>query len=175
MIIAVTGLIGAGKSTVSRMFSDLGFWVIDVDRLSHDILQDQEVKSRLVALFGEEILEMEKVNRSFLAEIAFSSQEKLEALNPIIHPLLIRKLIEETKMGDVVIDVALFNELRIDELSDVVVLVKTGESVRKDRIGEELYRRSRFQVEPDSPDFVIDNSGGKQKTKEQVRAVCRML
>ena len=88
--IGLSGGIGAGKSTVSSTFSDLGGIVVDGDVISREVVEPgTEGLAKLVEAFGEQILSGDgSLNRPALAAIAFSDDEKRQTLNGIVHPLV---------------------------------------------------------------------------------------
>jgi dephospho-CoA kinase len=84
----LTGGIASGKSTVAAMLRELGFPVIEADRLAHQVMEPgQPAYNEVVSVFGDKILDSDKsINRSSLAAIVFDDHEKLAQLNGIIHP-----------------------------------------------------------------------------------------
>ena len=92
----LTGGIASGKSTVAVMLRELGFPVIEADRLAHQVMEPgQPAYDEVVSVFGETILDSDKsVNRSSLAAIVFNDDEKLTQLNGIIHPRVEEKLLQ---------------------------------------------------------------------------------
>jgi len=91
-VIGLTGGIGSGKSTVSRYLSELGAAIIDADKLGHEVyLPNTESWRDLVKTFGKEILTpADKIDRKKLATIVFNNPEKLQQLNAIVHPRMLR-------------------------------------------------------------------------------------
>jgi len=92
----LTGGIASGKSTVAGMLRELGFPVIEADRLAHQVMEPgQPAYDEVVSFFGDTILDSDKrINRSSLAAIVFNDHEKLTQLNGIIHPR-----VEEEMLG----------------------------------------------------------------------------
>jgi len=89
---ALTGNIGSGKSTVAREFERLGIPVYYADAAAKRLmLEDQELREELISAFGKETyLPDGSLNRSWLAEKAFSDDEQLERLNGLVHPAVHR-------------------------------------------------------------------------------------
>ena len=87
IILGITGGIGAGKSTVTKIFSELGADVVDADKIAREIMnKGQDAYNEVVVKFGEDILDGEgDVNRKKLASIVFNDKNKLELLNKITH------------------------------------------------------------------------------------------
>jgi dephospho-CoA kinase len=93
----LTGGIASGKSTVAGMLRELGFPVIEADRLAHQVMElGQPAYNQVVSVFGDAILDSDKrVNRSSLAAIVFNDHEKLTQLNGIIHPEVEEELLRQ--------------------------------------------------------------------------------
>src|SRR2546425_3541913 len=93
----LTGGVASGKTTVARMFEELGAKIIDADRIGHELLRAplpayQEVVHR----FGKEILDAGgEIHRKRLGEIVFADTEKLHELNAIVHPRIIQRVEEQ--------------------------------------------------------------------------------
>ncbi|WP_250635735.1 dephospho-CoA kinase [Leptotrichia sp. oral taxon 847] len=75
MIIGITGGIGSGKSTVSRILRNKGFYFVDLDSISHDVIQNPKIKKQLLENFGNEIFDKEEVLRKKLGEIVFKNKK----------------------------------------------------------------------------------------------------
>ena len=93
----LTGGIASGKSTVAGMLRELGFPVIEADRLAHQVMEPgQPAYNQVVSVFGDAILDSDKrVNRSSVASIVFNDHEKLTQLNRIIHPEVEEELLRQ--------------------------------------------------------------------------------
>lgn len=85
----LTGSIGSGKTTVSKVFEALGIPVFQADESGRRMLESPLVKKKLYSRFGSEILTEEGlVNRSALASRVFQDKASLALLNSWIHPLV---------------------------------------------------------------------------------------
>ena len=96
--VGLTGGIASGKSAVGEMFVELGAHLIQADRISHELMRPGEpVYDEVIRHFGREILNPDgSVNRAKLAEAAFGSaadagESRVEELNRIVHPVVIRR------------------------------------------------------------------------------------
>jgi dephospho-CoA kinase len=85
-IIGLTGGIGSGKTTVANYLLEHNIPVYIADDEARKITDSKKVIEKIVALFGNEVLENNKINRASLAKIVFKDKEKLAQLNAIIHP-----------------------------------------------------------------------------------------
>jgi dephospho-CoA kinase len=87
MIVGLTGGIGSGKTTVAKMFQELGvsIYIADIEakKLMHS---SKEIKEELIAAFGEQTYTNGELNRSYLSNIVFNQPEQLQKINAIVHP-----------------------------------------------------------------------------------------
>ena len=86
-VVAMTGGIGSGKSTVARILEDLGAHRMDADEEARSVLQEKSVIDRLAQRFGSEILSSPgEIDREALSKIVFSDPEALHFLESVVHP-----------------------------------------------------------------------------------------
>ena len=138
MLIALTGGIGSGKSTVARLWVDLGATEIDADVLARQVVEPgTSGLAEVVKAFGTEVLNKdESLNRGQLAKIVFGSPENRAVLQGILHPLIqamAKKLISETQ-GVIIYTIPLLVETNSPLLFDRVVTVSAPEAVRIERL-----------------------------------------
>lgn len=89
--IGLTGGIGSGKSTVAQIFTVLGIPVFDADDAAKKMMnEDEDLKTAIKKLFGEEAYTTGALNRKYIAGIVFNDAFKLEQLNAIVHPATIK-------------------------------------------------------------------------------------
>jgi dephospho-CoA kinase len=138
----LTGGIGAGKSTVSATFSELGGIVVDGDVISREVVAPgTEGLARLVEAFGADILLPDgALNRPALAAVAFSDDERRKTLNGIVHPLVGRRreeLIAAAPADAVIVeDIPLLVESQMAPMFPLVIIVHADEDVRVARLIE---------------------------------------
>lgn len=95
--IGITGLIGAGKTTVSRMVYEAGYPVLDADAEVHQLYATDEVLRKAIAReFGREAIVTGGVNRAYLAGRVFTNPKELEKLESLVHPTLFRQIMEKS-------------------------------------------------------------------------------
>lgn len=94
-IIIITGSIGTGKSTAVNILKDMGYKVLDSDKIVHDSYNiGTEVYKKLLTDFGNEILNADfSINRQKLGKIVFSDENKLETLNELVHENVVHELL----------------------------------------------------------------------------------
>ena len=85
--VGITGGIGSGKSTVSKVFEVLGVPVYYADDAAKRLMnEDESMKQQLLEMFGKETYVDGKLNRKYLSSMVFNDHEKLALLNSIVHP-----------------------------------------------------------------------------------------
>lgn len=191
IVIGLTGSFGSGKSTVAGIFASYGARVIDADKIAHAcIRRGGKVYKKIILCFGSGVTGKNgEINRSKLAVVVFNNKKLLEKLNRIVHPEVIRIIkskINSIKKGVIVLDAPLLLEAGLKNAVDklVVVVIDYDEQVRriirKTRLKEqEALKRIKFQIPQNVKsrfaNFVIDNSGTVEKTREQVRKIIMQL
>lgn len=96
-IIGLTGGIASGKSTVAEILKTKGYKVIDLDKISREVVEvAKPAYKELINFFGQDILNKDKsLNRKALGDIVFSNNQLLMVLNNIIHPYIFKELKEQ--------------------------------------------------------------------------------
>lgn len=129
VLVGLTGGIGSGKSTVSRMLAERGATVIDADAITRELQQPgQPVLDAIVERFGRGVLAGDgTLDRQALADVVFSDDEALRDLNAIVHPAVgaeIARRLEEAAGSDgvVVLDVPLLVESGRDDMAALIVV-----------------------------------------------------
>ena len=144
-VIGVTGGIGSGKSTVSRILKDLGAKIVDADKIARKIaVKGGKPLEDIVNFFGNEVLDSDgELNRKKLAEIVFNKSEKLEALNKITHGYIAEEIVKavsyyraDNAADIIVIDAPIPIEHGFIDQSDEIWVVTANREIRISRIME---------------------------------------
>ena len=157
LIIGITGGSGSGKSVVSKAAESLGFIHIDTDKLGHQvILKPNKAYYDLINTFGKVILnENNEIDRKKLGDIVFSSPEKLELLNKIVHPAIVKKTKDMLSDYTIIDGAVIYKTPEIMELCDFIISVINSDERRiefickRDSI-DELTARKRIKSQPDN-------------------------
>ncbi|MDZ4726579.1 MAG: dephospho-CoA kinase [Leptospira sp.] len=187
-LIGITGNIGSGKSTVTRLFEELGAIRISSDEIAKQYTDpNTPIKSELLEIFGPSIFDVNgNPIKSKIAELAFSSSDKLKAMNELIHPLVrkeFRTQIRNSKEGSIIAwEVPLLFETDAHLLCDAKVCVtidptKAWERVEKrggmDRADFEKRTAAQLDLEKKKSlsDFVIPNDNSIEELKKITKQV----
>lgn len=123
MKIAITGTIGSGKSTVAAYLRDKGYFVFDCDEVNRGLLN-----SDILIDYFPECYENGLLNKKKLANIVFNDENKRLLLESIMHPLILKRMEEESKKHDPFFaEVPLLFEVNWDKYFDEVLLVVVNE------------------------------------------------
>ena len=141
-IIGLTGLTGAGKSTVAQKLMAYGCYHIDADKVAREVINNNEnVKNKLKERFGDDVINADgTTNRPVLASRAFASEDNTNALNEITHPAVTEEIqsiikdMEDVGYRGVIIDAIALFESGEDKLCDFTVAVVAPEDIRLERI-----------------------------------------
>ncbi|MDD6345517.1 MAG: dephospho-CoA kinase [Oscillospiraceae bacterium] len=142
MIIGLTGQTGAGKSTVSKVFEQNGFAVINADTIARIVVEKgTPCLNELRKNFGSEIINPDAtLNRKKLGSIVFSDSEKLNLLNSIMYPAITAEIKNQIEyfysQGKkfILLDAPTLFESNADKLCDIIISVVADLNIRKERI-----------------------------------------
>jgi len=137
-IIGLTGGIGSGKSTIAKMFEALGVPVFYADKEAKMLmLQSNDIKAKLISVFGENTYIDNKLNRLFIANIVFNNKEKLHALNQVVHPEVekhFKTWISNQKFKYIIQENAIIFENDNQNNFDEIITVTAPKTVKIDRV-----------------------------------------
>ena len=175
MIIGITGSIGSGKSYVSSIFKDNGFYTIDCDKVSHSIDEIDEYVLQIKNTFGDDVITDGKINRKKLAEVAFASKENLKKLEDISHPIILKQIEIETEKAlekgmICVYDAPTLFQSGLDKKCDITIGVLADKEQRIERAiirgglsEKEIIARVLMQPDNDyyikNCTYVVENNG----------------
>jgi dephospho-CoA kinase len=191
--IGVTGTLGAGKSTLARLFESWGAWRIDADQLARDaVAPGTPALERIQAEWGDGVVASGALDRLALRRIVFADPEARKRLEAIVHPEVRRlreiRLAEASQAGAAVVveEVPLLFEVGMAAAFDAIVVVDAARATRRLRVLEE---RSLASAEFDAMEaaqipaeakrrgatWVIDNDGTPQEFETAARALWEQI
>jgi dephospho-CoA kinase len=192
-LVGLTGGVGSGKSTVAGMMRELGAQVVDADEATHAVYEPGSPGfDAVVKEFGAEYVDDGRIDRSRLGELVFRDADARRRLNAIVHPLVrdwmaLRTAEAAERGAEVVVqDVPLLFENGLERLFSTVVLVYAPEEVQVERLvsGRGITpERARAMIAAQMPieskrglaHHVINNSGAREDTQAQVKAIWKQL
>ena len=177
MKIGLTGNIGSGKTTVSRLFAMHGVPVYHADEQAKYFLQTPDTVMKIKEYFGDAIIDEDgHPDRKKIAALVFGDADKLEKLNSIIHPQVRQDFSDWAARHShhpyVIMEAAILFESGQNKNFHKIILVTAPESLRIERVcsrdavqPEDVKKRIQHQVKEDAKvplaDFVIKNDGSE--------------
>lgn len=187
VILGLTGSIATGKSTVSKIFKEQGFPVVDADLGAREVVKPgTEGLSEIKEQFGDTVILADgTLNRAALGKIVFKDEKQREKLNAILSKRIYQWLMDQKKEclkrdpAILVLDIPLLFETGYEKEVDQVMVVATSKEIqidrlmKRDKIGkEEAIQKINSQLPISEKvvlgDSVINNNGSTESTKQQV-------
>jgi dephospho-CoA kinase len=192
--VAITGGVGSGKSTVARMFKELGAVVLDADELARAVVAvGTPAWEALRRAFGPEFFRPDgSLDRGKMAHLVFHNPEARRRLNDIVHPQVAREMarsladLEGRGVPLVLVEVPLLFECRLEGAYDRVIVVYVPPEVQVER-AKRRDRREKQEIagilaaqwpledKRRRADYVVDNRGSFEDTRRQVSQIWRKL
>jgi len=190
-VIVITGSIGTGKSTAVEIIRDLGFTVLDSDKIVHEGYNaGSELYYKIIGHFGKRVLKEEKIDRRKLGRIVFNNEEKLNELNNIVHGYVYDKLkegIENCCDNVIFLDIPLILETKEmhEPIYDEIWLIYVSEETQRKRLIERALRENKDpeevlkiidkQISIEEKVFMVDevinNEVSVEELKENIKAL----
>ena len=196
LIFGVTGNIGSGKSAVCRVLGEMGGYIIDADKLGHEVIMNgRPAYDEIIAELGADFLFNDgEIDRKRLGELVFSDTKKLKKLIAITHKYITKETTERIGIitqspGEykfIAIDAPLLFEAGMEKMCDYTILTSAEESVRLGRVidrdgltYDEAIKRSQSRKDAEGyaadVSFIITNDGGIDNLRKQVERCVKPL
>lgn len=185
--IAITGGVSSGKSSVCRILKEQGAYIVDTDKIVHDLLSnDSLIREKVVKLLGTSILIDGQIDRKRVADKVFSQPETLKSLELILHPAVFHKMTlqyqqikENPKFKLFAVEIPLLYETESAKLFDSIVVVLADQELCRKRYVENnkgsnqsfdlrMQRQMKPMQKAAKADFVLINNGKTEDLEQQV-------
>lgn len=193
-LVGLAGGIGSGKSCVAKILSELGAGIIDSDKLSHQEINEPDVRELLVRWWGPQVVGPDgTVDRKQIGAIVFADPSQRNKLEALIHPriavrrqCLMDAFESQPRVRMIVLDSPLLYETDLDLSCDAVIFV---DAPLKDRIARaaknrrwpagELERREKLHQPLDMKraraDYICDNSSSLSDLRMQIERIFNQI
>jgi len=173
--LGLTGGIGVGKSTIARIFSELGVPIYNADFRAKKFYERESIAKKVAEKFHLTLDKKHQLNLKELANVAFKNAENIQWLNELIHPLVIEDFeqwCEKTDYPYVIMESAIIYEAFLEDVFDKIILVAAPEEITMQRLIErdktnyyEINKRKSLQWKQidkiKKADYVIENDKEK--------------
>ncbi|MCP1223995.1 dephospho-CoA kinase [Sebaldella sp. S0638] len=185
MVLGITGGIATGKTAVSNILQEMGFDIIDMDIISREVIKLPEIIKMLTEEFGIDILTDGSVDRKKLRETVFNDKEKVDKIDDIMHPAIIKisqekiEKLKGMKKKLIVVVIPLLFEVHLEYLADKILLVAASREKQTERIikrdntnktDAENIINSQMSLDEKrlKSDYIIENNGSLSELREKV-------
>lgn len=184
LIVGLTGGIGSGKTTVSDLFAAKGIDIVDADVIARDVVKPgTPALSEIASYFGDGILTAQgELDRKALRDIVFSSPEKKDWLNSLLHPAIRNEMISQCQSANspyCILSVPLLVENGLNKLVNRVLVVDVTESNQVSRtasrddtsekqVQQIMAAQASRQERLAAADDIVDNNGEPDALKVQI-------
>lgn len=189
VLIAVSGSIASGKTLICKWLEADGHRVIYADAIAHGLLEEDDVKEKILEVFGDGVFSQGKVNRKKLAAVAFRDRNLLSKLNGIIHPavrLEMDQIIKTAAEDFLFFEIPLLFENGLQKCFDLTLNVTTSPenqfSRLKDRnnltdmqITERLASQMNSFEKEKLADINIENNGSIPELKIKLQSLLPLI
>lgn len=185
--VAVTGGLSCGKSTVCRIFKELGAHVVSADAVVHQLLSsNNNLGQEVIDLLGDDIVVDNRIDRAKVAKIVFRDPELLEALEDVLHPRVYeeiekeyREIQDQQKKTLFIAEIPLLYETNGEKFFDCVISVIADREISLERFvsstrydaddfENRISEQMKVQEKALKADYVIINNSDLMELKEVV-------
>ncbi len=193
IIIAVTGGVGAGKTTVCKMIEEMGFKGINADKINHQLLAKKNIVQKIVEVFDKTVLDNnQNLNINSLSNLVFSNKENLSKLTNILYPEIKAELSKQIKLllnsgnKQIIIEAPTLYEANCQDLADFTITVEADSDKKNERTHAqrnwedgESNKREQFLIGSEQrakmADAIIVNNSNKLSLENQVNEIIKTI
>jgi len=174
-LVGITGGIGSGKTTVSNIFSHLGYKVYNSDERAKYLMQtNDKIIREITALLGDSAYSKGALEKTIIAQAIFNNKSLIEKINSIVHPETIKDFnswVSENKDSILVKESALIYQSGSYKDLDEIILVEARDEIRTERVLKrdkhkdkdeilKIIRSQKLKNKEDlNPDYILENNG----------------
>lgn len=183
-IVALTGGIASGKSTIEKFFLKLGVPIIDADKIAHEVVRKgKPTLNKLKDHFGSKIVDSKgNLNRSYLRKIIFNSPKERKWVNQLLHPIIhqtTQQQIESCRSPYLIWIVPLLIENNLNHYADRILVIESDPKIqlkrlkKRDNIDEKLAKNMLLsqvanEVRRSYADDIIENNDKMESLESRV-------
>ena len=174
-LVGITGGIGSGKTTVSNIFSHLGFKVYNSDERAKYLMQtNDKIIRKITGLLGESAYSKGVLKKAIISQAIFNNKSLIKKINSIVHPETIKDFnswVSENKDSILIKESALIYQSGSYKDLDEIILVEARDEIRMERVLKRDKHRKKDEIlkiiksqklknkEDFNPDYILENNG----------------
>lgn len=136
--IGISGGIGSGKTFISNIFKENNYKIFNSDLVARDILNnDKSIRNKIISIFGNDSYDLNGLNKEYISDLIFNSEEKRLKLNKIVHPRVYIKYLDFLNINsdyNSIIESALLHQTESFELNDFNIIITCPVEKRLERV-----------------------------------------
>jgi len=136
--IGISGGIGSGKTFISNIFKEHNYKIFNSDLVARDILNnDKIIRDKIISSFGNNSYDLNGLNKEYISDLIFNSEEKRLKVNKIVHPRVYLKYLDFLKINsdyNSIIESALLHQTESFELNDFNIIITCSVAKRVERV-----------------------------------------
>lgn len=191
LVIGVTGGIASGKSNVCNVIKELGYPVIDCDKITKELSEiNKPIYNAILNNFGNDfLLEDDNLDKKKISKLVFSDPSKKMILDSITHPIIKDEVLRQLSLyesGLVFVEIPLLYEAKFDSICDKVICVFLSKKKQVERLIEregidedyalqKIHSQMDLYMKKSLADYIIDSKGSFEETKLQVENIINKL
>lgn len=189
MKIAITGTIGGGKSSVSRILIDKGYTVYDTDKMVHTYYdKGGRLENIVIEMFGKDVLDdTGTIDRTKLGNIVFTDFSKLLELESKVYPVVSEHIDElyDNSNNLMFFEVPMLFESHLEDRFDLIIMVTAPKDIRMKRLKErgmsedDVIRRSKRHLDEskkiEKSDIIINNDGDYKTLSDKIEVLLNSI
>ena len=188
--VGLTGGIGSGKTTVAKIFEEIGIPVYYADSKAKALMQtDKNIREKIIKHFGKESFTKNKLNNKYLANIVFKDKKQLKILEKIVHPVVINDFLKWAKKQTspyVIVENAIMVKTGMDKYLDYIIYVdapvneRIKRVIERDEISENdvklrINQQNKENKLLNKAYFLINNNNNKDLLVKEVKNIDKKL
>ena len=187
--VAVTGGIGTGKTTVSKLFEKIGIPVFNSDKIAKELMHnDKQLQAEIIKAFGDESYINNELNRAYLSDVVFNDEALLDKINSIVHPYVAKEFNQwllNQKSDYILYESAIIFENNSEDIFDKIICVIAPE----EDVISRVMKRNNFsrnkvisiinnqlpdQIKRKKSDYIVENIN-KSDLTEKIMEIHNMI
>jgi len=187
--VAVTGGIGTGKTTVSKLFEKIGIPVFNSDKIAKELMHnDKQLQAEIIKAFGDESYINNELNRAYLSDVVFNDEALLDKINSIVHPYVAKEFNQwllNQKSDYILYESAIIFENNSEDIFDKIICVIAPEedvisrvmkrnNFSRNKVVSIINNQLPDQIKRKKSDYIVENIN-KSDLTEKIMEIHNMI